>query len=113
MDWLNQFFVPLIQVIFLLGVIGGILFVFLRAFYKTLYRSWLWTLKYKILNKPYLEKDLQLVISTAEQCKTKEKFEMALLVNNVSRIKVYELLYLYEKIYGGTKNGRKIEKSNR
>lgn len=111
MDWLNEFIIPLIQMIVFMGLVIGFLFILIRAIRKKWKTKWKFNKKYKkgmnSIKKPHLELLNNLPKKTKIDELTKE-----LLISGIELDEVQEILYLYKKYGGIEKNVRQIEGSN-
>ena len=101
MNWATNFFIPLIQLIFYLGIL--IVFVGFSgyALYKNYIKTWKWQIKYKT-KKP----DEELINFLKEKHKDNVHphiLEMQLLQDDCSVSETKEMLYLYNKIRRQTK----------
>lgn len=110
MDWINNFFIPLAQIIFGITIISIFVIVLGWALYKNWIKTWQFKFKYEIIRKQLpKEEDMIFIINTKE---TRDEMNKRLLVENYNQNRVYEMLYLYDKIKGVDKNAKKNKRKN-
>jgi hypothetical protein len=117
MALLDNFIVPLIKVLFLTGIIGGISFILIRYFYIRWSRRWKFFVTYKIMRKPYSQSDLQWIIKAMDMGMDVHDVKKKMLLSNQTPERTYEMIWIYRQIEiqdnkqkGGEKNGREFKR---
>lgn len=106
MDWLKNFFIPMAQLIVIIGSLGFLVIIIYRAFSKHFNKTWKFFIKYSILRRDYDEKKVEWCINALENGYDYWKAKKFLLINNVKPDDINELMYIFNKIMkGGVKNG--------
>jgi len=96
LDWLKNFLIPLAQLVFALSISLSFLGALSYGLYKRWIKTWKYKLKYGRLGKSKpREEDVLSIMRTDE---TKAQFHMRMLLENHDKHRVYEMLYLYDKI---------------
>jgi len=117
-DWINGIVIPLVETIVVLGFVGFISFVIVRAVLKTWQRSTKWFVKYSIKRTAYPIETMQWIIENIEKEKSYYDVKKALLFSGTDDDIVDEIMWIYDKTlyalkkekggiekYGGLKNG--------
>ena len=121
-DWINGIVIPLVETIVVLGFVGFISFVIVRAVLKTWQRSTKWFVKYSIKRTAYPIETMQWIANCIEKGMSyydvKKKLLLSMKDNAVDMDMANEVLWLYDKTlyalkkekggiekYGGLKNG--------
>jgi len=103
-NWVSGFFIPIVEIVFIGVIGGGLLFIILRAIKKVWKRRLKWFLKHSVFRITTKPEDIQWLLDNEDlgYWEIKKK----LMVDGDKRID--ELLYLYNKILksqGGKPNG--------
>ena len=104
MDWLNAFFIPLFQVIFIFAFVLGIGGALGWGLYKNWRKTWKFKLKYDILRRKIDEGDLKW-LNRVKDLWGRHEIQMKLYLAGQNQERVFELLYLYDRIMRRAKNG--------
>lgn len=118
-DWFHGFIIPLIEITFLLGIIGFILFYFGKAFHNAWSKSAKFILKYRIMRKPYPETTVKWVVECIEKGIGYYDAKKLLMIHMTPQKRVNETMWIFDQIInelnkqGGVKNGREFKGSNR
>jgi hypothetical protein len=97
-EWLNGFFVPLIKIVFVGGIIGFIAYIVCKAFYNAYTKSFKFFLKYSIFRKPNPESVVKWCMECVEKGVGWYDAKKLLLIKNVEQGKVNEIMWIYDKI---------------
>ena len=117
MAFVDGFLIPLVEVVFIGGIISVIGFFVIKAFYNAWSKAGQFILKYKILKKPYPETNIKWILECMEQGVGWYDAKRLLFVGRVPTQEINEILWIYDQIIiemkGGNKNhGRKFKGSN-
>lgn len=95
MDWIKNFIIPLIEIVFAFGIIGSLLFIIIRAIRKVWLKHIKWIFKYEVLNKDVNQEDINIIVGSG-----KNEIEMtkSLLLEGNGMYKVDEIMYLFKKM---------------
>lgn len=118
MDWMHNFFIPLIKALFLFGIGGYICFIIGKAISNAWSKSYKFFWKYKIMRKPYNETTLKWCLDCIDQGIGYYDAKKLMLVKATNEDKMWETLWIYDQIIeqmkgGITNNGRKFEEFSR
>jgi len=119
-DWVNGFIIPLIEIIFLGGIMGFVCFILIKAFHNGWTKKWKFEWKYKIGKKPYPEKTIDWVFSCIDTGIGWYGAKKLMMVKMTPQPVINETLWIYDQIIleldkkkgGIKKHGRKFERSN-
>lgn len=117
-EWFNGFIIPLIEIIFLGGMMGFIVYSIVRAFHNAWTKSWKFIWRYKIRKKAYPEKTVDWIFSCIDAGIGWYETKKLLMVKMTPQKMINETLWIYDQIIielnikkGGKKqNGRKFER---
>ena len=119
MDWVNGFIVPLIEIIFLGGLLGWISFIVAKALHNGISKSGKFIWKYKIKKKNYPEKIVKWIFECIENDIDWYGVKKILMVAGKPTSMINETLWIYNQILqeinkekGGVKNGRKHKRDH-
>lgn len=117
-DWVKGFIIPIIEVTFLIGIIGYISFIIGKALYNAWTKAGKFIWRYKFRKKPYPEKTVKWVLDCMEKGIGWYDAKKILLTKGYTNDMMYETLWIYDQIInefnnqkGGT-NGRKHQRSD-
>jgi len=121
MDWLSNFFIPLIKAIFIFGISGYIVFIVIKAFRNAWRKSWKYSWKYSIKKRKYPEH----VVLWCYQCIEKGigyyDAKKLLMVKMCPDWQINETLWIFDRVIDqlnkenkekGGLNGRRIKRCN-
>jgi hypothetical protein len=115
MNWLNGFFIPLIEITFILGIVGFLLFYIGRAVRITWKRSFKYFIKYKIFRNKYPEPTIAWCLKCVDGGIGWYDAKKLMLIKMYPQDQIYETLYIYDQVLnklnkekGGENNGRKL-----
>lgn len=115
-DWVKGFFIPIIELVIIGGLIIFILFVVIRAslhYYNTRLR---WFLKYSIMRKKYDDTIVSWILNAIRNDIDYWTAKKTLLCKGIEMRQVNEMMYIYDNIYkqlqGGKNDGQRIARSN-
>jgi hypothetical protein len=111
MDWLNGFFIPIIEIIVILGIVGGFLFILIRAFRKTWKTQTKWFIRYKLLRKKYPEDTVKWILSMIDQGIGYYDTKKLLLVKGISQEKINGIMWIYDQILNTMKGNINLKKN--
>lgn len=115
-DWLSNFFIPIIKLTFLGGILIGISFVVGKAIYKGWTRQWKFIFKFKLLKNPYPNDTVQWCYNYIENGIGWYDAKRILTIKMFSSSDINETLYIYDqilnemKLKGGRKNVREFKR---
>jgi len=120
MAFVENFLIPLVEVTFLLGVVGTVGYFVVKAFHNAWTKSWKFVWKYKIMKKKYPETPLKWVMDAFEGGIGWYDAKKLLMTSNTPITVQNEILWIYDEIIilmngkgGDNKDGRKpIERHN-
>lgn len=112
-DWLNGFFIPLAEIIFILAVVFGLGFLLIRFFRKTWKTQTKWLIRYKILKKPYPEDAVRWILNNIEHGIGYYDTKKMLLVKGVKPDKINGIMFIYDEILNTMKGGQDVRKFKR
>jgi len=119
MEWVRGFLTPLIKVLFIGGIFGGIGFFVIKSFNNAWSKQWKFIFKYKIRGKPYPEKKLLWCMEAIEKGIGWYDAKKILMVGGTSKSEINEVLWIYDHVISelnkekGGENGRKHKGSYR
>ena len=96
-DWINTFFIPIIQIGFVTIFTLVISFFVARGFYAKWIYEWKFILKYDIQGSPYKQEEIANLLELENI--PIPKIKMELLVNGISEDKINELIFLHKRIF--------------
>lgn len=106
---------PIFQLLVYIVMGGWFLFMVIFVILK-MWKKIKWDLKYKILKRPFNEKDVAWCMNAIEKEKTAIQLKKFLLVKGQSKQRVSEIIYIYFEILkqmkGGDKNVRQFKQSD-
>lgn len=117
MDWLKNFFIPVIELVFIFGFVGFIAYVIFRPLYRMWNKSWKYFIKYTIFRTKINEQDVQWSMKAIENRFDEAKVKMFLLEHNQDMERAREMTWIFKKVFkevkGGEKdkNGRKFKRT--
>jgi len=119
MDWVNGFIIPIIEIIFIGGISITILYFVGKGFLNAWNKSWKFIYTYKILKTKYPEDAISWIYDCMENKWDRYKVKKILFMNNISKNKINEMIWLYDQISmeiykeqnGGKINGREFKRS--
>lgn len=121
MDWLKGFFIPIIEVCFIGGILSYIGYYIGKAFWNAWSKSLKFTFKYKMpfLKKPYDEKKVKWILDCMDQGIGYYDAKKILMVKMHPTKEINEIMWLYDQLInqlnnekGGVKHGRKSKRSD-
>lgn len=119
-EWGSGFFIPIIELVIVGGIICFFAFIIGKAIYTTWRRTTKWFFKYKIFRNKYDPAVVEWVGNAILNDVPYFEAKRLLLIHGTEQVKVSEILYIYIQILkeiekGGSKeeNGRRFESSNR
>lgn len=104
-QWLKGFIVPLVQIIFLGGIIIFIIYVIARASYRTWKKQTKFFVKYSILRNQYPKSLVEWCVKCMENGIGYYDAKKLLLVQMMPSETTNEILYIYDQIIKKTKGG--------
>ena len=107
MDWIKQFIAPIIEIIFIGGILSFIGYYVFRAFYNAWTKSWKYVLKYRIKKNPYTEKHVKFVMDCIDQKKSYYNTKKELLLRSTSENEVNEIMWIYNQVWKELKGGNR------
>lgn len=118
MDWINNFVIPLMKAIVLLGVTGGFIFLILRGIIVRYRRSGKFFVKYSLFRRKIKDEYVNWITNAIQMGMTKEQCQMYLYMKGIDKDLVNEISWLYIKFRktmkgGFNKNVGKFEESYR
>lgn len=93
MNWIKDFFTPLFQITFIFGLLALFSIILGRALTKLWGKKWKFKLKYTF--KKYNEDDIKNIMFMSET-ESRATLEMKLLVEELKKERINELLYIYD-----------------
>jgi hypothetical protein len=119
MEWMKGFIIPLIEITFIIGILGWVGFYVFKGFYNAWSKSLKYFIKYKIMKRSYPEKTLKWCLDCMDQGIGWYDAKKILMVKMCPDEQINETLWIYNQIIiqlnieiGGKKNGRNIERCN-
>ena len=116
MDWVNGFFIPLIEITFIVGIVGFFAFYFLKGIHNAWTKSAKFTWKYRIRRRSYPESTLKWVLNCMDQGIGYYDAKKILMVKMHPDDQVNETMWIYDQVInelnhekGGINNGRKFK----
>jgi hypothetical protein len=113
-NWLSGFFVPLIEITFIFGIVGWISFIVIKAFRNAWLKSGKFFWKHKIMRKPYPEKTLLWCMNCMDQGVGWYDAKKFLMIKMVPENQVNETMWIFDQIIlemkgGLSKDGRQFK----
>lgn len=122
-DWIKNFFIPLVEMILIIGIAGGFAFIIIRAFRKTWKTQTKWFIRYKILRKKYPEDCIKWILTMINNGIGYYDTKKMLLVQGIAPDRINGVMWIYDQILneiikenkksGGIKNVRSLKRNNR
>jgi hypothetical protein len=116
MDWLNGFFIPLIEITFIVGIVAYAGFYFIKGIRNAWTKSAKFTWKYRIMRRSYPESTLKWVLNCMDQGIGYYDAKKILMVKMIEQNKINETLWIYDQVIneiGSDKQkSRKLEGKN-
>lgn len=117
MSFVDNVLTPLLKTGIYVAVFGTLAIIFIRFFFIKWTREWKWTYKYKILRRKIEEKDKNWVIEMLNHNKNVYDVKRIMLLNNQTRDRVFEMMYIFMQVGkimkgGNKKDGREFERNN-
>jgi len=118
MEWINGFIIPLIEITFIFGIVGTILFFVLKGFNNAWTKSWRFVWKYKIRKKAYPEITIEWIFSCIDVGIGWYGAKKLMMVKMTPQKMINETLWIYDQIAiklnkekgGIKKHGRQFER---
>lgn len=115
---MNGFIIPLIELVFIGGIIIFVGFFVFGGINNAWQKSWKWIWKYKIMKKPYPETILSWCLDSFDRDLDYYDIKKLLLIKNPDQSYVDEVSWIYLQVMdqlnkNGGKNGRKLTSSNK
>jgi hypothetical protein len=98
MDWVKGFFIPLIEIVFIGGIAGTVLFVIGKAIYNGWSKSFKFFWKYKIRGNAYPESYVKWVLDCIDKGIGFYDAKKMLFVKMMPKNQIWETLYIYDEI---------------
>jgi len=118
-DWINGFLIPLIEIIFIGGIVGWISYIVGKALHNGWTKSFKFIWKFRIRRKSYPEKTIKWCLECMEQGVGWYDAKKILMVKMIPTDQINETLWIYDQIInefnnqkGGINNGRKHQRSD-
>lgn len=119
-EWVSGFFIPMIEIIFIFGIVGFFLFYIIKGFHNAWAKSWKFFFKYKIGRKSYNEKTLKWCLECMDKGIGWYDAKKIMMVAMVNTNQMNETLWIYDQIIsefnnqkgGKINNGREFKGSN-
>lgn len=116
-DWMNNFVVPLIEVIFVVGIFAVILFFIVKAFRNAWLKAGKFWFKYKFMRKTPPEKILKWCLECIEKGIGWYDAKKLLFINMHSESQINEILWIYDEVINqlnsnGGNYGREFKRCN-
>jgi len=106
-DWLHGFFVPLIEIIFIGGIICGVSYWIGKGFWNAWSKSAKFFWKFRIMKKAYPEKTLKWCLDAIDQGIGYYDCKKLLMVKMVEQDQINETMWIYDQILNEMKGGMK------
>lgn len=117
MDWIKNFIIPTIEVVFIGGFISGGLYFVCKAFWNAWRKQGKFFFKYKIKRKIYPENTVKWVIDCMDKGIGYYDAKKFLFVKGMSENQIYETLFIYDQILkelkGGINNNVRVKGNDR
>jgi hypothetical protein len=118
MEWLKGFFIPLIEIVFIGGIVLFLIYIIGRAVWNIWSKSVKFFLRYKILRRSYPETTVKWIMDCIDKEIGYYEAEVSLMVKMYPDDQVNETLWIYDQIInelnkqGGNKNNGKFKRCN-
>lgn len=117
-EWIKGFIIPLVEIIFIGGIVGWVLWIVGKAFYNAYTKSFKFFWKYKIMRKQYAESTLRWCLECMDKGIGWYEAKKLLMVKMVDKKIMNETLWIYDQILikygnGGNKYDRQNVRGNR
>lgn len=113
MAFLDNVLIPIIKTAFILGILGYICYVIARFMQRYYNQRLKFIIKYKVLKKPVPDSYVAWILEAMQKRMSREKVKMHLLMYDVNFDIIFEILYLYDKLKGGDRNGGNSERRDK
>lgn len=104
-EWMKGFFIPIIELVFIGGILLFVGFVVFRAVNKIYSTQWKWFFKYTIFRKKYDTKDLEWIEKAINNGIGYYDAKKMLMIKGVALDRVNEISWIYDKIINAMKGG--------
>lgn len=121
MEWIKGFLIPLIEIIFFMGVGGWIAYMIGKGFHNAWTKSFKFIWKYKIRKKEYPEKKIQWIFDCIYMGVGWHDAKKFLMVKMFPQNEINEIMWIYDQIIielneenkeKGGNNGKQFKRSN-
>lgn len=105
MDWVNGLIIPVVQVVFIGGIVGWIGWIIFKAFHNAWSKQTKFFFKYKIRRKSYPENTLKWCIECIDKGIGYYDAKKMLFVKMIPENQIYETMWIYDQIINTMKGG--------
>jgi hypothetical protein len=97
-DWMNGFIIPLIKLVFIIGIFSFIFYYVGKAFYNAYTKSFKFFVKYSILKKDYPDEIVKYLIECIDNNMTYHNVKRELYIKGWKYDDINEILYIYDQL---------------